>query len=92
MLLASGVVDESVAFPFLRAALPVGISFYTFQTMAYSIDIFRGDQKPIRSFVKFALFVSFFRSLSDPIVLASHLIPQFERLQLTRRQLSEGIF
>ena len=94
VLVSMGWFDESATFPFLRAALPVGISFYTFQTMAYSIDIFRGDQKPIRNFVKFALFVSFFPQLvAGPIVLASHLIPQFERPpQLTRRQLSEGIF
>ena len=87
-------VPADAAWPFLKAMLPVGISFYTFQTMAYSIDVYRGRQEPIRNFLKFALFVSFFPQLvAGPIVLANHLVPQFEnRATLTTRQVSEGIF
>jgi D-alanyl-lipoteichoic acid acyltransferase DltB (MBOAT superfamily) len=78
----------------LNTALPVGISFYTFQTMAYSIDIYRGHQKPIRNFVKFALFVSFFPQLvAGPIVLAKELVPQLEtRARLTSAQVSDGVW
>ncbi len=57
--------------------LPVGISFYTFQTMSYSLDIKRGLLKPIRSFPRFALFVSFFPQLvAGPIVRARDFLPQ----------------
>ncbi len=51
----------------LNILLPVGISFYTFQTLSYSIDIYRGKLKPTNNFIEFALFVSFFPQLvSDP--------------------------
>ncbi|MDR2733830.1 MAG: hypothetical protein LBC99_04185 [Spirochaetota bacterium] len=57
--------------------LPVGISFYTFQTMSYVLDIYRGLLEPIRSFTKFALFVSFFPQLvAGPIVRARDFLPQ----------------
>lgn len=58
--------------------LPVGISFYTFQTMAYTLDIYLGRAKPGKSFLDFALFVTFFPQLvAGPIVRPSHLMPQF---------------
>mgnify|MGYP005622661149 CR=1 FL=1 len=61
----------------LRIILPVGISFYTFQTLSYSIDIYRGKLKPTNDFVAFATFVSFFPQLvAGPIERASHLLPQ----------------
>ena len=61
----------------LNIILPVGISFYTFQTMSYSIDIYKGNLKPTRDFVSFASFVSFFPQLvAGPIERASNLIPQ----------------
>ncbi|NME72255.1 MBOAT family O-acyltransferase [Flammeovirga aprica] len=57
--------------------LPIGISFYTFQTISYSVDIYRGDIKPVDSIWDFALFVSFFPQLvAGPIVRASEFIPQ----------------
>ncbi|AZQ62147.1 MBOAT family protein [Flammeovirga pectinis] len=57
--------------------LPIGISFYTFQTISYSVDIYRGDIKPVNSIWDFALFVSFFPQLvAGPIVRASEFIPQ----------------
>jgi len=59
--------------------LPVGISFYTFQTMAYSLDVYLKRAAPAKSFLDFSLFVSFFPQLvAGPIVRPTHLIPQFE--------------
>lgn len=67
----------------LSLVLPVGISFYTFQTLSYSIDCYRGEMRPCRNFVDFALFVSFFPQLvAGPIERATRLIPQ---LQAERR-------
>jgi alginate O-acetyltransferase complex protein AlgI len=61
----------------LQIILPVGISFYTFQTLSYSLDINRGKLKPIENFWDFALFVSFFPQLvAGPIVRASIFLPQ----------------
>ncbi len=58
--------------------LPVGISFYTFQTLSYSIDVYRKRIEPARSFLDYALFVSFFPQLvAGPIVRAENLLPQF---------------
>ena len=63
--------------PMLRVVLPVGVSFYTFQTMAYIIDIYRGKQKACRDFTTFALFVAYFPQLvAGPIERAAHLMPQ----------------
>ena len=64
----------------LNVILPVGISFYTFQTMSYSLDIYRGKLKPIKDFISFASFVSFFPQLvAGPIERALNLLPQFEK-------------
>lgn len=64
----------------LQIILPVGISFYTFQTMSYSIDIYRGRMQPTKDFISFAAFVSFFPQLvAGPIERASHLLPQIEK-------------
>ena len=58
--------------------LPVGISFYTFQTMAYTLDIYLRRAEPANSFLDFALFVTFFPQLvAGPIVRPTQLIPQF---------------
>lgn len=62
-----------------RLFLPVGISFYTFQTLSYTIDIYRGEMEPRRSFIDFALFVAFFPQLvAGPIERATHFLPQIE--------------
>ena len=62
----------------LNIILPVGISFYTFQTLSYSIDIYRGKIKHTNDLISFAVFVSFFPQLvAGPIERASHLLPQF---------------
>lgn len=59
--------------------LPVGISFYSFQAIGYTVDVYRGDLAPRRNIIDFSLFVSFFPQLvAGPIERASHLLPQFE--------------
>jgi alginate O-acetyltransferase complex protein AlgI len=69
--------DLSVEFPLLNLILPIGISFYTFQTISYTVDIYRGNLTPSKSLGEFALFVSFFPQLvAGPIVRASHFLPQ----------------
>jgi len=61
----------------LNIVLPVGISFYTFQTMSYTMDIYRNEMEPTKKFLDFALFVSFFPQLvAGPIERAKHLLPQ----------------
>lgn len=61
----------------LNVILPVGISFYTFQTMSYTLDIYKGKLKPTNDFLGFATFVSFFPQLvAGPIERASNLLPQ----------------
>jgi len=61
----------------LEIILPLGISFYTFQTLSYSIDIYRGQVKPARNVLDFALFVAFFPQLvAGPIERAKNLLPQ----------------
>ena len=73
--------------------LPVGISFYTFQTMAYSLDVYLRRERPAASFLDFALFVTFFPQLvAGPIVRPADLIPQFVApRRATTRQLIWGL-
>ena len=74
--------------PMLRIVLPVGISFYTFQTLSYVIDVYRRDLEPEPSLVQFALFVSFFPQLvAGPIERAKHLLPQLRALPTSMRQI-----
>lgn len=62
----------------LNIILPVGISFYTFQTLSYSIDVYKKKLKPTKDFIAFSAFVSFFPQLvAGPIERATHLLPQF---------------
>ena len=73
---------ESLGFqahvPVLNIVLPVGISFYTFQTMSYTIDIYRGRMRPTNDIAAFFAFVSFFPQLvAGPIERAANLLPQF---------------
>jgi alginate O-acetyltransferase complex protein AlgI len=64
----------------LRILSPIGISFYTFQSLSYTLDIYRGHQKPTTSFRDFALFVAFFPTiLSGPITRATQLLWQLKR-------------
>jgi len=72
--------------------LPVGISFYTFQTLSYTIDVYRGNLRPWHSFLDYALYVTFFPQLvAGPIVRASEFLPQCtEDRKGTREQLGWG--
>ncbi len=71
---------RSISFSSLKIILPVGISFYTFQTLSYTIDIYKKKIKPSYNFLSFASFVSFFPQLvAGPIERASQLLPQFSK-------------
>jgi len=78
---------------FADIILPVGISFYTFQTLSYTIDVYRKDLEPTKSFMDFLFFVSFFPQLvAGPIVRASDFIPQiYKKLQLTKEDFNRAI-
>lgn len=78
LLLAAGGLDVNTST--LHIILPVGISFYTFQTLSYAIDIYRGEFQPRRDLLEYLTFVSFFPQLvAGPIERASHLLPQFSK-------------
>lgn len=76
----------------LNIILPVGISFFTFQSMSYTIDVLRGNQKPV-GFVNLALYISFFPQLvAGPIVKASEFLPQLdENRKITLSGIEEGV-
>lgn len=77
---AWGDVGIEMSISTLKIILPVGISFYTFQTISYTIDIYRKKLSPTRSFINFAVFVAFFPQLvAGPIERATNLLPQFFR-------------
>lgn len=78
----------------LRIVLPIGISFYTFQTMSYTIDIYRGEMKPVKNLMNFALFVAFFPQLvAGPIERAKNMIPQIEKPRnVTPEFINAGIY
>lgn len=90
------------ATPFsLHILLPVGISFYTFQSMSYTIDVFRRRMKPAEKFTDYALYVSFFPQLvAGPIERGTHLLPQilsprtitFAKIQLGFYYICAGLF
>jgi alginate O-acetyltransferase complex protein AlgI len=84
--------DFAFQFIGLEYILPVGISFYTFQSMSYTIDFYRGRIPREPSFVRFATFVAFFPQLvAGPIERSSNLLPQFRRApQASPEQFSEG--
>lgn len=76
----------------LELALPIGISFYTFQTMSYTIDVYRGKVKPQHDFVAFAMYVSMFPQLiAGPIVRYSMVEQDLYHRQLVSRDMAEGI-
>ncbi|SFD07576.1 MBOAT family O-acyltransferase [Algibacter pectinivorans] len=71
----------------LNIILPVGISFYTFQTLSYSIDIYRKQFKPTYNVVSFFTYVSFFPQLvAGPIERASNLLPQIEKKRIFKKE------
>lgn len=77
-----------------RIILPVGISFYTFQIISYTVDVYKGLIKPVRNILDFGFYVSFFPQLvAGPIVKASDFIPQlYRRYNLSRMQFGMAIF
>ena len=84
-------IDMSL--PVLNVLLPVGISFYTFQTLSYTIDIYRGQIKPQKHLGIFAVYVSFFPQLvAGPIERAKNLLPQFfEKHNFDYYRISNGL-
>lgn len=78
----------------LNIVLPVGISFYTFQTLSYTIDIYRGKLKPIDDFISFAVFVSLFPQLvAGPIERASNMLPQLlATRKISPADVSRGVY
>lgn len=77
----------------LNIILPVGISFFTFQTLSYTIDVYRGKLRPTDRWLDFALYVAFFPQLvAGPIVRASNLLPQLSELPTFRRRRFYGGF
>lgn len=88
------VFNSPIGYTTTHIVLPVGISFYTFQTMSYTIDVYRGRLKPCSSFVDFAAYVSFFPQLvAGPIERAAHLIPQFRKARIfDKLQIREGLW
>ena len=81
-------------FIFDRILLPVGISFFTFQTISYSVDIYRGHVKPVKNILDFGFYVSFFPQLvAGPIVRASEFIPQlYEPYKLSKERAGLAVF
>jgi D-alanyl-lipoteichoic acid acyltransferase DltB (MBOAT superfamily) len=76
----SGALGLPVTYDAFKIVLPVGISFYVFKTMSYTIDVYRGTQSAERDFLRFTTFVVFFPELvAGPIVRASRLLPQLRR-------------
>ena len=96
-----GLFNYQADFTALNILLPVGISFYTFQTLSYSIDIYRRQLEPEKDLVAFFAFVSFFPQLvAGPIERASNLLPQFSKTRhfdfykcvIASRQILWGFF
>lgn len=84
---------SSFDFPLYKIILPVGISFYTFQTAGYMVDVYRTKTKPCKDFKTFALYVSFFPQLvAGPIERADHLIPQFfQKFEFDSNNFRQGL-
>ena len=85
---AGGNLDVSVI------VLPVGISFFTFQTISYAVDVYTGKTKPVKNIIDFGFYVSFFPQLvAGPIVRAAEFIPQlYSSFRLTMRQMGHAVF
>ncbi len=88
-----GWVGLEAQFPSFDLLLPVGISFYTFQTLSYTIDVYRGQRAPERHLGRFALYVSFFPQLvAGPIERSTILLPQLARgFSFDRDRLVSGL-
>ncbi|MCA9609133.1 MAG: MBOAT family protein, partial [Myxococcales bacterium] len=91
---ALGLFGVTIHPPVLDLLLPVGISFYTFQTLSYTIDVYRGRIEPVRNPIDFGFYVTFFAQLvAGPIVRASELLPQLRRPPwLDRERVGHALF
>ena len=89
-----GTLDADVAWQVRDIFLPVGISFFTFQSLSYTIDVYRGNIKPLSRLLDYAFYVSFFPQLvAGPIVRARDFIPQIRRpLSVTSEMFGSGVF
>ena len=81
-------------FSISQIILPVGISFFTFQTISYSVDVYREKLKPVRSIIDFGFYVSFFPQLvAGPIVRAAEFMPQlYQKFRLTKQEFGHAVF
>jgi len=88
-----GTVGLQANLPVLYVILPVGISFYTFQAMSYTIDVYRGQLKPTGSILNYLLYVCYFPQLvAGPIERATHLLPAIERKRtVTEEMVTSGL-
>lgn len=84
----------SSSFDVSTILLPVGISFYTFQTISYTVDVYRQKVEPVRNIIDFGFYVSFFPQLvAGPIVRAAEFIPQlYNKYRLTQREFGHAFF
>ncbi len=79
------VLGYQASFTTLSWVLPVGISFYTFQSLSYTIDVYRGDMKPRKGLLEFVAALSFFPQLvAGPILRAKHILPQMHKISLPK--------
>jgi D-alanyl-lipoteichoic acid acyltransferase DltB (MBOAT superfamily) len=78
----------------LNLILPIGISFYTFENLSYTIDVYRGKFKPVQNFLDYCFFLSFFPKLvMGPIVRAADFIPQIRKdIFITNSDISRGLY
>ncbi|MGC6431434.1 MAG: MBOAT family O-acyltransferase [Jejuia sp.] len=92
-ILAFSLFGHEISANSLNIILPVGISFYTFQTLSYSIDVYKRKLEPTRDFIVFSAFVSFFPQLvAGPIERATNLLPQFQKNRIFNKNLAtDGI-
>lgn len=91
-VLTNGVFGSD--FDISTIILPVGISFYTFQTISYSVDVYREKVKPVNNIIDFGFYVSFFPQLvAGPIVRASEFVPQlYEKYKVSKRDFGLAVF
>ena len=88
----TGLFGYNLDYLHLNIILPIGISFYTFKSLTYTIDIYRGELKPANTFIDYAIFVSFFpQLLAGPIERAKNLLPQIAKMATpTKEQFRQG--
>ena len=88
------IFGYKISLHYTNVILPVGISFYTFQTLSYTIDVYRGNLKVEKNFIKFAFYVTYFPQLiAGPIVRASEFIPQlYHKAKITNEDINFALY